>query len=63
MCASVRLMPWLTLEFHSYANLEVSYTFSNFPTSILSLVGVKLFLYYLYICWVQPSLCGNKYST
>ena len=40
---------WMSLVFYSYDNLEDSYKFSRFPTSIWSLVDVRKFLHYLYI--------------
>ena len=46
MCASASLASWTNLEFHSYANLEVSYIFCKVP---MSHSGTELiFIYILY---------------
>ena len=37
----------MTLEFHSFAHLEVLYLFRKVPTSLLLLVNVQTFLRYL----------------
>ena len=42
-------MPLMTLGFHSYANLEVSYMFRKIPTSLLLLVDVQTYVRYLYL--------------
>ena len=40
---------WIDKEFHSYSNLEVSYTFQRVPTSIWLLVKVCKILLYSFI--------------
>ena len=60
ICASVWLVSWMTSNFHSSANLEVSYMFRKFPTSLWLLVDVRTYLRYLYTCWVQPYLYGSN---
>ena len=62
MCASEGLTYWMTLEFNSYDNLEVSYIFCKVPTSIWLLVNVINFLCYLYNFQVQPYIHGKQWS-
>ena len=56
MRASVGLTSWITLKFHSYVKLEVSYMFRKVTTSLWPLVEVWNFLSYLYTCWGKPSI-------
>ena len=48
MHAPESLMPWITQEFNSYVDMEVSYIFCKVPTRIWLLVNVRTFLQYLY---------------
>ena len=59
MCI-IGLMSWMTSEFHSYVNLEVSYMFCKVCTSLCLLVSVWNFLRYLYTCGVQQYFNGNN---
>ena len=48
MCASAGLTSWMTLEFHFFVKLEVSYIFHTVHTSLLPLADVQNF-YLIYI--------------
>ena len=60
MRASAWITSWLTTEFHSHFNLEVSYIVCKVPTSLWLLVHVWTFLRYLSTFRVQSCLDGNN---
>ena len=60
MCVPAWLTSWMTSEFNSYANLEVSSMFRKVPTIILFLVDVQTYLHYLYAYQAEPYLYGNN---
>ena len=58
----IGMTDWMTSEFHSRVNLEVSYMFCKFANILWLLVEVQTFLCCLYTCRIQPCLYDNKSS-
>ena len=48
-CVSGRLTSWMTLEIHSYTNLEVSFMFCKVPTMLWFLFDVHKLFCFIYI--------------
>ena len=60
MYASAGMTSWMTQEFHSYLDMEVSYLLRKVTTGLWMLVNIRRFPHHLYTFLVQPFLYGNN---
>ena len=62
MLVTAGLMSWINSGFQFSVNLEESYIFCKFPTSIWLLFDVQTFIHYWCTCCDQLCLYGNNLS-